>query len=162
MFYSESHDQILDINSRARQCASARKLSWQLTTFSLDLNYFFMNILCIEGDPSGLYFALLMKLRQPAARVTVVERNRPFDTFGWGIVLSGQTLANLRRADPKCAQLVGDAFNHWDDIEVLFKGRSVRSGGHGFCGGRKRLLNILQDRCIELGVDLVFGPAICR
>ncbi|MES2973177.1 MAG: bifunctional salicylyl-CoA 5-hydroxylase/oxidoreductase [Pseudomonadota bacterium] len=116
-----------------------------------------MNILCIGGGPSGLYFALLMKQRNPAYRVTVVERNRPFDTFGWGVVLSDQTLANLKQADAKSAQLIGDAFNHWDDIEVFFKGASVRSGGHGFCGiGRKRLLNILQDRCLELGVELVF------
>ncbi len=116
-----------------------------------------MNILCIGGGPSGLYFALLMKQRNPAFRVTVVERNRPFDTFGWGVVLSDQTLANLKQADAKSAQLIGDAFNHWDDIEVFFKGASVRSGGHGFCGiGRKRLLNILQDRCLELGVELVF------
>ncbi|MEO8250577.1 MAG: bifunctional salicylyl-CoA 5-hydroxylase/oxidoreductase, partial [Burkholderiales bacterium] len=63
----------------------------------------------------------------------------------------------LRAADPETAALIGDAFNHWDDIEVHFKGRAVRSGGHGFCGiGRKRLLNILQERCLELGVDLVF------
>jgi anthraniloyl-CoA monooxygenase len=116
-----------------------------------------MHILCLGGGPAGLYFALLMKLQNPAHTVTVVERNRPFDTFGWGVVLSDQTLGNLRVADPVSAQLIGDAFNHWDDVEVFFKGRSVRSGGHGFCGiGRKRLLNILQERCIELGVDLVF------
>ncbi|MCZ8285967.1 MAG: bifunctional salicylyl-CoA 5-hydroxylase/oxidoreductase, partial [Bacteroidia bacterium] len=116
-----------------------------------------MHILCLGGGPAGLYFALLMKLQNPAHTVTVVERNRPFDTFGWGVVLSDQTLGNLRVADPVSAQLIGDAFNHWDDVEVFFKGTSVRSGGHGFCGiGRKRLLNILQERCIELGVTLVF------
>ncbi len=116
-----------------------------------------MRILCLGGGPAGLYFALLMKLQDPEHVVTVVERNRPFDTFGWGVVLSDQTLGNLRTADPVSAQLIGNAFNHWDDVEMFFKGRSVRSGGHGFCGiGRKRLLNILQERCIELGVDLVF------
>ncbi|CAN7204185.1 bifunctional salicylyl-CoA 5-hydroxylase/oxidoreductase [Acidovorax sp. LjRoot194] len=116
-----------------------------------------MNILCIGGGPAGLYFALLMKQQDPAHRVTVVERNRPFDTFGWGVVLSDQTLANLQAADAPTAALIGDAFNHWDDIEVFFKGRSVRSSGHGFCGiGRKRLLNILQDRCLAVGVELVF------
>ncbi|KQP13558.1 bifunctional salicylyl-CoA 5-hydroxylase/oxidoreductase [Pseudorhodoferax sp. Leaf267] len=116
-----------------------------------------MNILCIGGGPAGLYFGLLMKLQNPGHRVTVLERNRPYDTFGWGVVLSDQTLANLRAADPVTAQRIGEHFHHWDDIEVFFKGRSVRSGGHGFCGiGRKRLLNILQDRCAELGVELVF------
>ena len=114
-------------------------------------------ILCIGGGPAGLYFGLLMKRRFPALEVTVVERNRPYDTFGWGVVFSDQTLGNLQRADPPTAQAMRDAFNHWDDIEVFFKGRSVRSGGHGFIGiGRKRLLNILQDRCHELGVTLVF------
>lgn len=116
-----------------------------------------MNILCIGGGPAGLYFGLLMKQRHPHYKVTVVERNRPFDTFGWGVVLSDQTLANLEAADPVSAKLIGDAFNHWDDIEVFFKGRSVRSTGHGFCGiGRKRLLNVLQERCMAVGVDLVF------
>jgi anthraniloyl-CoA monooxygenase len=114
-------------------------------------------LLCIGGGPSGLYFALLMKKRFPSMRVLVVERNRPFDTFGWGVVLSDQTLGNLQTADADTAKRIGDAFNHWDDIEVFFKGRSLRSTGHGFCGiGRKHLLNILQERCQELGVELVF------
>ena len=116
-----------------------------------------MNILCIGGGPAGLYFALLMKQQQPGARIVVVERNKPFDTFGWGVVLSDQTLGNLRTADPLTGQQIGDALNHWDDIELHFKGRSVRSSGHGFCGiGRKHLLNILQERCLQLGVELVF------
>lgn len=116
-----------------------------------------MRIVCLGGGPAGLYFSLLMKLQDPTHVVTVVERNRPFDTFGWGVVLSDQTLGNLNAADPVSAQLIGDAFSHWDDVEMFFKGKSVRSTGHGFCGiGRKKLLNILQERCLELGVDLVF------
>ncbi|MEY2683709.1 MAG: hypothetical protein RJA09_853 [Pseudomonadota bacterium] len=120
-----------------------------------------MNILCIGGGPAGLYFGLLMKQRQPNDRVVVVERNRPYDTFGWGVVLSDATLDNLRRADPVTGAQIGDAFNHWDDIEVFYKGRSVRSTGHGFCGiGRKHLLNLLQDRCAALGVELVFDTEV--
>ena len=116
-----------------------------------------MRILCIGGGPAGLYFALLMKLQDPAHVIRVVERNRPFDTFGWGVVFSDQTLGNLQLADPVTAQEISDAFNHWDDIDVHFKGRTVRTTGHGFCGiGRKRLLNILQARCQALGVELVF------
>src|SRR5258705_3125485 len=120
-----------------------------------------MNIVCIGGGPSGLYFALLMKGRNPAYDVTVVERNRPYDTFGWGVVFSDQTLGNLRAADAPSADMVLDAFNHWDDIEINFRGQQVRSSGHGFCGiGRKRLLNILQARCEELGVKLVFETQV--
>ncbi len=116
-----------------------------------------MRILCIGGGPAGLYFALLMKLQNPQHVIRVVERNRPFDTFGWGVVFSDQTLGNLRLADPVTAGQISDAFNHWDDIDVHFRGRTVRSGGHGFCGiGRKRLLNILQQRCLDLGVELTF------
>jgi len=116
-----------------------------------------MNILCIGGGPAGLYFALLMKRQNPAHVVTVLERNRPFDTFGWGVVLSDQTLDNMRAADAPSADLIGNAFHHWDDIAVFFKGEHVRSSGHGFCGvGRKRLLNLLQERAMGLGVNLVF------
>ncbi len=116
-----------------------------------------MKIVCIGGGPAGLYFGLLMKLQDPANEVTVVERNRPYDTFGWGVVFSDATMDNLREADPVSARTIGDAFNHWDDIDIHFKGRSLRSSGHGFIGiGRKKLLNILQARCEDVGVKLVF------
>ncbi len=116
-----------------------------------------MKIVCIGGGPAGLYFALLMKRADPSHDITVVERNRPYDTFGWGVVFSDQTLGNLQQADPETARQILDAFNHWDDIDVHIRGRTIRSGGHGFCGiGRKRLLNILQARCEALGVKLVF------
>ncbi|QYY27605.1 bifunctional salicylyl-CoA 5-hydroxylase/oxidoreductase [Cupriavidus pinatubonensis] len=120
-----------------------------------------MKIVCIGGGPAGLYFGLLMKLQDPANDVVVVERNRPYDTFGWGVVFSDATMGNLREADPVSAETIGDAFNRWDDVEVHFKERAVRSGGHGFIGiGRKKLLNILQARCEAVGVQLVFETFI--
>ncbi len=120
-----------------------------------------MKIVCIGGGPSGLYFALLMKAMQPAHDITVVERNKPYDTFGWGVVFSDATMDNMRAWDEPTAASIQQAFNHWDDIELEFKGRTIRSGGHGFVGiGRKKLLNILQARCEELGVKLLFEQEV--
>ena len=107
-----------------------------------------MNIVCIGGGPAGLYFGLLMKLQDSRHDISVVERNPPYDTFGWGVVFSDATMDNMRRCDPVTAAQVALAFKHWDDIELHFKGSVTRSGGHGFVGiGRKQLLNILQARC---------------
>ena len=116
-----------------------------------------MKIVCIGGGAAGLYFGLLMKQLDPAHDITVVERNKAYDTFGWGVVFSDATMDNMREWDGESADEIQKAFNHWDDIELLFKGRTIRSGGHGFVGiGRKKLLNILQARCERLGVKLVF------
>jgi anthraniloyl-CoA monooxygenase len=120
-----------------------------------------MRILCIGGGPAGLYLALLLKKADARHEITVVERNLPYDTFGWGVVFSDQTLGNLEAADADTHAEILAAFSHWDDIDVHFKGRTITSGGHGFCGiGRKRLLNILQARCEALGVRLVFETEV--
>jgi anthraniloyl-CoA monooxygenase len=115
----------------------------------------------VGAGPGGLYLAISLKLRDPALSVVVHERNRPADTFGWGVVFSDQTLANLKANDAETAALIEAAFVHWDDIDVHIHGQTIRSGGHGFAGiGRKRLLNILQDRAQSLGVDLRFEHEI--
>jgi anthraniloyl-CoA monooxygenase len=116
-----------------------------------------MRIACLGGGPAGLYFAIAMKRRQPSHEIVVIERNRPYDTFGWGVVLSDETLVNLQASDPDTAHAIRAAFVYWDDIAVFYRGSVTRSSGHGFCGiGRKRLLNILQDRARALGVTLQF------
>lgn len=114
-----------------------------------------MRIACLGGGPAGLYFAISMKLRDPAHEVAVFERNRLGDTFGWGVVFSDQTVENLLRNDPVSGEVIRSEFAHWDDIEVAIRGERMRSTGHGFIGiGRKRLLQILHDRARELGVEL--------
>jgi anthraniloyl-CoA monooxygenase len=116
-----------------------------------------MRIACLGGGPAGLYFALSMKLRDPAHEIDLFERNRPDDTFGWGVVFSDQTVENLLANDPASGAVIQDEFAHWDDIDVHIHGETIRSSGHGFIGiGRKRLLNILQERARELGVRLHF------
>ncbi len=120
-----------------------------------------MRVLCVGGGPAGLYVALLLKMADARHEITVVERNLPYDTFGWGVVFSDQTLGNLAAADPGTHADILAAFCHWDAVDVHFKGRTITSGGHGFCGiGRKRLLNILQARCEALGVRLVFETEV--
>jgi anthraniloyl-CoA monooxygenase len=116
-----------------------------------------MRIACAGGGPAGLYFAISMKLRDPGHEIEVFERNREGDTFGWGVVFSDQTVDNLMANDPVSGRVISDEFAHWDDIDVSVAGESIRSSGHGFIGiGRKRLLQILQDRARALGVVLRF------
>jgi 2-polyprenyl-6-methoxyphenol hydroxylase-like FAD-dependent oxidoreductase len=85
-----------------------------------------MRIVCIGGGPAGLYLGLLMKRRHPEHIITVVERNKPYDTFGWGVVFSDAMMQAMRIADPESATEIEDAFNHWDDIELVFKGTRQR------------------------------------
>ncbi len=116
-----------------------------------------MRIACLGGGPAGLYFSILIKKAHPTWDVTVIERNSPNDTFGWGVVFSDKTMDGFRSADPETHAAITGAFRHWDDIEVHFKDRTFVSGGHGFCGiGRLRLLQIFHARAKELGVSLVF------
>ena len=120
-----------------------------------------MKIACLGGGPAGLYFAISMKLRDPGHDITVIERNRADDTFGWGVVLSSETLSNLAANDPVSADAIRDHFAYWDDIAVHFKQTETVSTGHGFCGiGRKTLLMLLQERARELGVKLQFETPV--
>ena len=120
-----------------------------------------MRIACLGGGPAGLYFAISMKLRQPDADIVVFERNRPDDTFGWGVVLSDETLENLKSNDEASARLIGEHFAYWDDISVHLRGHKMVSTGHGFCGiGRKQVLLILHRRARELGIELRFETEV--
>jgi anthraniloyl-CoA monooxygenase len=120
-----------------------------------------MKIVCIGGGPAGLYFALLFKKERPETEITVVERNAPGVTFGWGVVFSDETLSYLEENDPKTHEAITKSFAHWDAIDIHYRGKCLRSGGHGFSGiARKELLVILQERCRELGVKLVFDTEV--
>ena len=119
-----------------------------------------MRIAVIGGGPGGLYFSALAKQLAPDLEITVWERNAADDTFGFGVVFSDETLGGIEHADPVIHAQMEKEFARWDDIDVHYRGDVVTSGGHGFAAmGRKRLLEILQQRCGDLGVDLRFQTA---
>ena len=111
-----------------------------------------MKVLCLGGGPAGLYFAISMKLRDPSHDVTLLERNKANDTFGWGVVLSDDALGRMQKNDPKSTDAIRSKFAYWDDIAVVRGTERSVSGGHGFAGiGRKAMLILLQERARELG-----------
>jgi anthraniloyl-CoA monooxygenase len=122
-----------------------------------------VNIVSIGGGPAGLYFAILMKKADPGHDIVILERNRPDDTFGFGVVFSDATLDAFREADPATHAAITQAFTHWHDIDIHYQGQVLTSTGHGFAGlARQTLLDILQRRATELGVVMRFSFEVDR
>src|SRR5579883_2281354 len=120
-----------------------------------------MRIACLGGGPAGLFFARLVKLADPQHEVDVFERNPPDATFGFGVVFSERTASHLTAADPETSQAIARASVQWEDIETRFKGKIIRSSGHGFSAiARKTLLHILQQQAAQAGAHLHFGSEI--
>ena len=120
-----------------------------------------MKIVVIGGGPAGLYFSILMKKNYPDYSIDVYEQNQHGDTFGFGVVFSDETLDNFLSYDPETYRRIANEFAYWDEIDFNFKGETIRTKGHGFCGcGRRELLIILQERCQELGVKFHFEHEI--
>jgi anthraniloyl-CoA monooxygenase len=120
-----------------------------------------VKILVIGGGPTGLYFSILMKRADPSHEIVVLERNRPDDTFGFGVVFSDKTIAEVESADPVTYAAITDHFVHWDDIDVHFGGEVIRTTGHGFSGmSRQTLLTVLQEQARALDVDLRFETEV--
>ena len=120
-----------------------------------------MKIACIGGGPAGLYLGILLRKAAPEHEIAIFERNRPEDTFGFGVVFSEATLGHFATADAETHAAITRAFARWDDIEIHHRGEILRSTGHGFCGlERKQLLQILQRRAAELGVHTPFAREV--
>src|SRR2546423_12470513 len=110
-------------------------------------------IVAIGGGPAALYFGILMKKADPANEITILERNRLEDTFGFGVVFSDATQNNLAAADPATYNEMASHFAHWDNIDIHYRGHVITSSGHGFSGiSRRKLLSVLGQRCDALGV----------
>ncbi|MFZ5691096.1 MAG: bifunctional salicylyl-CoA 5-hydroxylase/oxidoreductase [Pseudomonadota bacterium] len=120
-----------------------------------------MKVTVIGGGPAGLYFSILHKKAWPQVRITVYERNRPDDTFGFGVVFSDQTLETFQNYDLESYRSITENFAYWDDIEIRAKGTVHRIGGNGFCGcSRATLLKLLHQRAQQLGVELKFQTEV--
>ena len=120
-----------------------------------------MRITVVGGGPGGLYFALLTKKARPDWVIEVHEQNRAHDTFGFGVVFSDDTLDEFLSRDPESYEKIRDNFAYWDDIAIHYKGETLRCAGNGFCGtSRVKLLNTLQERCREVGVEMVFSERV--
>ncbi|MEE9311688.1 MAG: FAD-dependent monooxygenase [Planctomycetota bacterium] len=120
-----------------------------------------MKITSIGGGPAGLYFGILMKKQDPSHEITIIEQNKPYDTFGWGVVFSDDTLSHFEDADKETYDEIIANFSYWGDIDTFIKGECIKSTGHGFAGmSRKKLLNIFQERAENLGIKLVFETKV--
>src|SRR5919201_2218033 len=116
-----------------------------------------MRIVCVGGGPGGLYFAVLMKKADPRHDIRVIERNRPDDTFGFGVVFSDATMAGIADADSEAYRGIAQHLVHWDDIEVHYRDERITSTGHGFSGmSRHTLLRVLQEQACAAGVEMQF------
>ena len=120
-----------------------------------------MNVVVVGGGPAGLYLAILLRKADPGIEVTVLERNAPDATFGFGVVFSEETLGSLRDADPETHLAITDTFARWNRVDIRYRDGLLRSRGHSFSAiARKRLLELLQERCYALGADLRFGVEV--
>ena len=120
-----------------------------------------MNITVVGGGPGGLFFSILVKKAWPQCNIKVLERNKADDAFGFGVVFSDETLSEFLSRDTGTYELIRDRFAYWDELDVVRNGEKARITGNGFCGcSRKTLLQILQQRCREEGVDLHFETIV--